>query len=81
MSKMIPQTNNNGRNRPRPNIPRNTQTRAGQQTAPSNQSQWQRKYDHYCALAQATNGDDAVTREQHWQHAEHYLRMMNGSAS
>jgi Domain of unknown function (DUF4167) len=81
MSKMIPQTNNNGRNRPRPNIPRNTQPRAGQQTASSNQSQWQRKYDHYCNLAQATNGDDAVTREQHWQHAEHYLRMMNGSAS
>jgi hypothetical protein len=82
MSKMIPQTNNNGRNRPRPNGPRNMRPpQAGQQPAPNNHSQWQRKYDHYCALAQATNNDDAVTCEQHWQHAEHYLRMMNGSAS
>jgi hypothetical protein len=82
MPKMTPQTNYNGRNRSRPNVPRNTRpAQAGQQPASNNQSQWQRKYDHYCNLAQATNGDDAVTREQHWQHAEHYLRLMNGSAS
>ena len=40
----------------------------------------QKQYDHYCNLAQATNGDDSVTRERHWQHAEHYLRMMKGLA-
>lgn len=79
---MIPQSNNNNRNRPRPNAPRNTRPpRADQQTTPANPSQWQRKYDHYRNLAQATNSDDAVTREQHWQYAEHYLRLMNGSAS
>jgi hypothetical protein len=79
---MIPQTNNSGRNHPRLDVPRNTRpAQVGQQPASNNQSQWQRKYDHYCNLAQATNGDDAVTREQHWQHAEHYLRLMNGSAS
>lgn len=82
MSKMIPQNNNNGRNRQRQNVPRNTRpARVGQQTAPANPSQWQRKYDHYCNLAQATNSDDAVTREQHWQYAEHFLRLLNGSAS
>jgi hypothetical protein len=82
MLKMIPQTNSNGRNRPRPNFSRNTQRPQGNQKSSSNdRSRWQQKYDHYCALAQATNGDDAVTREQHWQHAEHYLRMMNGSAT
>ena len=82
MSKMIPQSNSNGRNRPRPNVARNARlAQAGQQPAPNNQSQWQRKYDHYCTLAQATNNDDTVTREHYWQHAEHFLRLMNGSAS
>jgi hypothetical protein len=79
---MIPQTNSNGRNRSRPNAPRNVRSpQAGLQSASNDQSQWQRKYDHYCNLAQATNGGDAVTREQHWQCAEHYLRLMNGSAN
>jgi hypothetical protein len=79
---MMPQSNNNGRNRPHPNGSRNFRSaHTGQQTAPNTQNQWQRKYDHYCNLAQATNGDDAVTREHHWQHAEHFLRLMNGSAS
>jgi hypothetical protein len=81
MLKMIPQTNTNGRNRPRSNFNRNTQRQsASQNNSSNNRSQWQQKYDHYCHLAQATNGDE-VTREQHWQHAEHFLRMMNGSAT
>jgi len=84
---MISQNNSNTRNRARHNGGRNTRpAQAGQQTAtnnqsPNNQSQWQRKYDHYCDLAQAAGSNDAVTREGHWQHAEHYLRLMNGSAS
>jgi hypothetical protein len=82
MSQMIPQSNNNNRNRPRPNASRYTRSaQADEKPAPNTQSQWQRKYDHYCQLAQATNSDDAVTREHHWQHAEHFLRLMNGSAS
>ena len=82
MSKMISQSNSNTRNRARHNGGRNTRpAQAGQQTAPNNQSQWQRKYDHYCELAQAAGSNDAVTREGHWQHAEHFLRLMNGSAS
>jgi hypothetical protein len=82
MLKMIPQANTNGRNRSRPNFSRNTRRPQGsQQTASYNQNQLQQKYDNYCSLAQATNGDDAVTREEHWQQAEHFLRMMNGSAT
>jgi hypothetical protein len=82
MLKMLPQTNSNGRNRPRPNFSRSTRRpRGSQQNASYTHGQLQQKYDHYCNLAQATNGDDTVTREQHWQHAEHYLRMMNGSAT
>ena len=82
MSKMIPQRNFNARNRPRPNVARSTRpAQESRQHSPNNQSQWQRKYDYFCDLAQATNGDDAVTREQYWQHAEHFLRLVNGSAS
>jgi cold shock protein len=40
----------------------------------------QRSYNRYCELAQNA-GDDAVTRENYWQHAEHFLRMLNGSAA
>ncbi len=40
---------------------------------------WQRSYERYCDLARnAVN--DTVARENFWQHAEHFLRMMNGSA-
>jgi hypothetical protein len=79
---MIPQSKNNGRKRSWPNVSRNMRpTQAGQQTESHSQSQWQRKYDHYCNLAQATNGDDTVTREQHWQYAEHFLHLINGSAT
>ena len=83
---MISQSNSDGRNRARHNnAGRNTRpaqtTPSPNNHSPCNQNQWQRKYDHYCELAQATGRDDAVTREGHWQHAEHYLRLMNGSAS
>jgi Domain of unknown function (DUF4167) len=82
MLKMIPQTSSSSRNRSRSNFSRNARRpQANHQAASYNHSQLQQKYDHYCTLAQATNGDDIVTREQHWQHAEHFLRMMNGSAT
>jgi hypothetical protein len=82
MPKMIPQVKNNGRNCSRLNAPRATRpASAGQQSGGASQNQWQRNYDHYCNLAQANNDGDAVTREQYWQHAEHFLRLMNGSAN
>jgi len=83
MSKMIPQNKNNNRNlnRGRSNgSPHTRSTQAGQQGEPNLRGQWQHKFDHYCNLAQAAYGNDAVTREQYWQHAEHFLRLMNGSA-
>jgi hypothetical protein len=80
-SKMIPQNKNNNRHRGRSNGSRNARsTQAGQQGGPDLRGQWQHKFDHYCNLAQAAFGNDAVTREQYWQHAEHFLRLMNGSA-
>ncbi len=82
MPKMIPQSNNNTGNRSRSasrQTPRPAQT--GQPNDRTPQSQWQRNYDHYCQFAQSNPGGDAVTREQYWQHAEHFLRLMNGSAT
>jgi hypothetical protein len=74
------QGRNNGRNRSRSDVPRNPRPPdSGGQGG--GQSQWQRKYEHYCTLAQATNAGDGVTREQHWQNAEHFLRLINGSAT
>lgn len=43
-------------------------------------AQWQRRYEHYRNLALQAGNADPVTREQYWQHAEHFCRLMNGSA-
>lgn len=49
--------------------------------ATQNPGQWQQRYDHYADLARRTSADDPVARELHWQHAEHFRRLMNGSAN
>ncbi|MCE9648713.1 MAG: DUF4167 domain-containing protein [Parvibaculum sp.] len=39
---------------------------------------WRRNFERYMALAQNLGPhDDEVTRQSYYQHAEHYLRMMN----
>jgi hypothetical protein len=48
---------------------------------PDGLGQWQRPYEHYRNLAQQVGDADSVTREHYWQHAEHFFRLMNGSAS
>ena len=35
----------------------------------------QERYEHYRSLAENTR-DDRVTRENYWQHAEHFLRVL-----
>jgi CspA family cold shock protein len=46
----------------------------------SNERQlWQHNYDKYTEFAR--HEEDLVTREGHWQHAEHYLRLLNGSVT
>jgi cold shock protein len=74
---------------PRQNTPRDpvTTCRQADTTGPhrslrssDNTNEWQRSYTRYCDLAQNTNGD-AVARENCWQHAEHFLRMINGSST
>jgi hypothetical protein len=82
MLKMIPKSRDVTRYRSR-SASRQTPRpmHAGQSKGEIPQSQWQRNYDHYCQLAQSYLGGDVVTREQYWQHAEHFLRLMNGSAT
>ena len=43
--------------------------------------QWQQRYEHYRNLAQQVGDADRVTCEHYRQHAEHFYRLMNGSAS
>ncbi len=43
----------------------------------ANPAVWRQNFERYMALAQNLGQhDDAVTRENYYQHAEHYLRMM-----
>jgi hypothetical protein len=48
--------------------------------ATQNPGQWQQRYDHYMKLAEQTPVDDPVARELHWQTAEHFRRLLNGSS-
>ena len=45
-----------------------------------NLKEWQRSYDRYCELARNAR-EDVVACQNYWQHAEHFLRMINGSTS
>lgn len=42
------------------------------------QAHWQRNYERYQALA-AGSDSDPVARENYWQHAEHFYRMMHSA--
>lgn len=42
--------------------------------------QWQSRYEHYRNLAQQVRNADSITREHYWRHAEHFYRLMHGSA-
>lgn len=66
--------NNRQRFQPRQNKPR-------PDAATQNPGQWQQRYDHYMKLAEQAPGDDPVARELHWQTAEHFRRLLNGSSN
>lgn len=69
--------NQNPTHRSRPNVPNRNQPR--QTSNPGgNQNQWRARYEHYSNLAR--QAADRVTSEQHWQHAEHFIRLINGTA-
>ncbi len=54
------------------------QVRTAQPKQAGNAADWRRNFERYTALAlNLGRDDDAVTRENYYQHAEHYLRLMN----
>ncbi len=40
------------------------------------QERWRQRYEHYRGLAESARDVDRSTRENYWQHAEHYFRMI-----
>ena len=48
----------------------------GNRSQPGNPAQWRQSFERYSALAQGES-DDRVARENYYQHAEHYLRLMH----
>lgn len=58
----------------RPSGTPNRATARGRATGPA---QWRQSFERYRALAEeAGRSADNVTRENYYQHAEHYLRLM-----
>jgi hypothetical protein len=68
---------NDNRARQQRRTPSQNQQRAPQQQG-SGQNHWQRNYERYQALAAASDSDP-VSRENYWQHAEHFYRMMHAA--
>ncbi len=54
---------------------------APSQASPNRLGQWRQNYERYKSLAESTDGSDAVTREGYWQHAEHFIRLINEAAT
>ena len=49
---------------------------------PNNRVNWQRLRDHYLQRARAAvDGGDRIEAENFFQHADHYFRMIQGTAA
>ena len=49
---------------------------------PNNRADWQRKLDHYLQRARvASEAGDRIEAENCYQHADHYFRMIAGTAA
>jgi len=49
---------------------------SGNRAQSGNPAQWRQSFERYCALA-LSESDDRVARENYYQYAEHYLRLMH----
>jgi len=54
---------------------------APSQASSNRHGQWRQNYERYKGLAESAGSADAVTREGYWQHAEHYIRLINEAAA
>jgi len=48
---------------------------------PNRLGKWQQNYERYKGLAESAGSADAVMREGYWQHAEHFIRLINEAAA
>lgn len=51
------------------------------QASPNRLGQWRQNYDHNKGLAESAGGADTVMRQSYWQHAEHFIRLINEAAA
>jgi hypothetical protein len=54
---------------------------APSQASPNRLGQWRQNYERYKGLAESAGNADAVTRQGYWQHAEHFIRLINEAAT
>jgi hypothetical protein len=50
------------------------------QASPNRLGQWRQNYERYKGLAESPGSADEVMREGYWQHAEHFIRLINEAA-
>ncbi|MEJ0042622.1 MAG: DUF4167 domain-containing protein [Rhizomicrobium sp.] len=50
------------------------------QRSDNDQEHWKRRQQHYLSLAEGAGGADRVDRENYWQHAEHFHRLIAAAA-
>lgn len=68
--------------RPRPHHS-GLQSRSGRPSGgPNNKANWKRLQDHYLQRARvALDGGDRIEAENFYQHADHYFRLVQGTAA
>ena len=50
---------------------------AAPQGSKGDHAHWHRRHQHYVNLAENAGGADRVDRENYWQHAEHFFRLIS----
>ncbi len=50
------------------------------QRSDNDQEHWKRRQQHYLTLAESAGSADRVDRENYWQHAEHFHRLIAAAA-
>ena len=67
-------------NRPSANLTRRTRSADRLGEGKNTRANWQRLLDQYLARARSLANTDRVEAENCYQHADHYLRMIQGTA-
>jgi hypothetical protein len=71
---------NHWSNRRAPHAP-NVSPATPSQASSNRLGQWRQNYENYTGLAESAGSADAVMREGYWQHAEHFIRLINEAAA